>query len=202
MSVRTALQRINEILDEVLNEQEGDFDADTRFAIAWFRQHGFDRGPYGDADNLARARNASLDHLQRAGILTKGGGHAALVNYTDLDDNYDPAADPSISVWEVVMHLTKRFASGASRKRPRFSDRCRPASTATTARSWPPCFFTSPRTPSEPSSPSTSTRSARPGTKSPAPPRQPRQHRHSTTPELTHGRVAADAALDHGLRRR
>ncbi|BCQ10585.1 hypothetical protein JMUB5695_04043 [Mycobacterium heckeshornense] len=112
MSVRTALQRINEILDEVLNEQEGDFDADTRFAIAWFRQHGFDRGPYGDADNLARARNASLDHLQRAGILTKGGGHAALVNYTDLDDNYDPAADPSISVWEVVMHLTKRFASG------------------------------------------------------------------------------------------
>lgn len=112
MPVRTALQRINEILDEVLTEQEGDFDADTRFAIAWFRQHGFDRGPYGDADNLARARNASLEHLQRAGILTKGGGQASLVNYNDLDDTYDPAKDPNISVWEVVMHLTKRFVSG------------------------------------------------------------------------------------------
>jgi len=32
MSVRTALQRINEILDEVLTDQEGEFDSDTRFA--------------------------------------------------------------------------------------------------------------------------------------------------------------------------
>src|SRR5699024_3678248 len=34
MTVRSALARINEILDQVLNDQEGEYDAATRFAIA------------------------------------------------------------------------------------------------------------------------------------------------------------------------
>ncbi len=94
MTVRTALQRINEILDEVLADQEGEFDADTRFAIAWFRQHGFERGDYGTADVLARARNASLDHLERAGILTKSKGEVGLIAYHDMPDDYDPRHRP------------------------------------------------------------------------------------------------------------
>ena len=61
MTVRTALARINEILDQVLSEQEGDFDGTTRFAIAWYRQHGYGRGSFGDADYLARARNTSCN---------------------------------------------------------------------------------------------------------------------------------------------
>lgn len=61
MTVRSALARINEILDQVLNEQEGDFVTTTRFAIAWYRQHGYGIGKFGDADNLARARNTSVD---------------------------------------------------------------------------------------------------------------------------------------------
>ena len=69
MTVRSALARINEILDEVLAEQEGDFDAPTRFAIAWYRQHGYATGRYGDADNLARARNTAVEPLDRAGEL-------------------------------------------------------------------------------------------------------------------------------------
>lgn len=112
MTVRAALSRINEILDEVLAEQEGDFDVDTRFAIAWFRQHGFDAGTFGDADNLARARNASLDHLERAGILTKPAGKVTLLSPEALDamyaeKAYDAATDQHISAWEVVMHLSR-----------------------------------------------------------------------------------------------
>ncbi|RUP31533.1 MAG: DUF1156 domain-containing protein [Mycolicibacterium sp.] len=107
MSVRSALARINEVLDEVLVEQEGDFDPDTRFAIVWFRQYGFDAGPYGDADNIARARNASIDHLDHAGILTSRASKVTLLAPSKLDPAYDPATDPSISVWEVVMHLTR-----------------------------------------------------------------------------------------------
>ena len=42
VSVREALALINQTLDEVLAEQEGDFDADTRWALAWFEQSGFD----------------------------------------------------------------------------------------------------------------------------------------------------------------
>lgn len=111
MPVRSALTRINEVLDEVLVEQEGDFDADTRFAIAWFRQYGFDAGPYGDADNIARARNASIDHLNHAGILNSRAGKVTLRAPSQLELEYDPATDPSISVWEVVMHLTRLLAS-------------------------------------------------------------------------------------------
>ena len=111
MPVRSALARINEVLDEVLMAQEGDFDADTRFAIAWFRQYGFSGGPYGDADNIARARNASIDHLDHAGILTSRAGKVSLVAPDRLDPAYDPATDPSISTWEAVMHLTRLLAS-------------------------------------------------------------------------------------------
>ncbi|KAA1431312.1 DUF1156 domain-containing protein [Mycolicibacter arupensis] len=106
MSVRAALARINEVLDEVLNEQEGDFDPDTRFAIAWFRQYGFDTGSYGAAENIATARNTTVEHLDQAGILTSRAGKVTLLAPDVLDEGYDPATDPSISAWEVVMHLT------------------------------------------------------------------------------------------------
>lgn len=114
MGVRAALSLINEILDEVLSEQEGDFDSDTRFALAWFRQHGFEAGDFGDADNLARARNASLEHLERAGILSLRGtrGKVTLLAPSTLDPGWDPATDTSISAWEVVMHLSRTLADG------------------------------------------------------------------------------------------
>lgn len=112
MPVRVALARINEVLDEVLNEQEGDFDPDTRFAIAWFRQYGFTTGPYGDAENIATARNASVEHLDHAGILTSRAGKVILLAPAVLDPDYDPATDPSISAWEVVMHLTRALGTG------------------------------------------------------------------------------------------
>lgn len=109
MGVRAALSLINEVLDEVLSEQEGDFDPDTRFALAWFRQQGFESGDFGDADNLARARNASLEHLDRAGILSLRGtrGKVTLLSPANLDENWNPSTDRSISAWEVVMHVSR-----------------------------------------------------------------------------------------------
>lgn len=65
MTVRSALARINEILDAVLSEQEGDYDDTTRVALAWYPQYGYTTGPFGDADNLARARNTAVDRLDR-----------------------------------------------------------------------------------------------------------------------------------------
>lgn len=107
MTVRTALQRINAILDEVRGELENDFDAPTRFALTWFRQNGFDSGKFGDAESLANARGISLDALERSGILTKGGGKTALIAPADMPSDYDPSTDQSISQWEVVMHLAR-----------------------------------------------------------------------------------------------
>ena len=107
MTVRSALARINEILDQVLNEQEGDFDATTRFALAWYRQHGYAVGKFGDADNLARARNTSVDVLDRDGILTSRAGNVALLKAAELPADYDVTVDLHTSAWEALHHLVR-----------------------------------------------------------------------------------------------
>ncbi|MDT0300610.1 DUF1156 domain-containing protein [Streptomonospora wellingtoniae] len=107
MAVRSALARINEILDQVLNEQEGDFDSATRFAIAWYRQHGYETGKFGDADNVARARNTSVDTMDRDGILTSRAGKVQLIKPADLPTDYDTLTDQHTSSWEVLHHLIR-----------------------------------------------------------------------------------------------
>jgi len=107
MTVRSALVRINEILDQVLNEQEGDFDTTTRFAVAWYRQHGYSIGKFGDADNLARARNTSVDLLDRDGILISRAGNVQLIKPSDLSWEYDVSKDSHTSTWEALHHLIK-----------------------------------------------------------------------------------------------
>lgn len=105
MTVRSALARINEILDQVLNEQEGDFDAATRFAIAWYRQHGYATGKFGVADDLARARNTAVETMVRDGILTSAAGKVTLLSPAKMPEVYDVLADDRVGAWEVLHHL-------------------------------------------------------------------------------------------------
>lgn len=107
MTVRSALSRINEILDQVLNEQEGDFDPTTRFATAWYRQNGYGVGKFGDADSLARARNTSVDTMDRDEILISRAGNVRLIQPVDLSWDYDVLVDPHTSNWEALHHLIK-----------------------------------------------------------------------------------------------
>jgi len=111
MTVRSALARINEILDEVLSEQEGDYDDTTRFALAWYRQHGYATGVYGDADNLARARNTAVDRLDRDGVLSSRAGKVTLLRPTDLPTAYDVSLDDHTSAWEALHHLSRILTS-------------------------------------------------------------------------------------------
>src|SRR5690606_32447824 len=78
MTVRTALTLINQILDEVLAEQEGEFDGDTRWAVAWFETHGVAEGPYGTAETLSKAKNTSVQGLVEAGVITARSGKVKL----------------------------------------------------------------------------------------------------------------------------
>jgi putative DNA methylase len=112
MSVRSALARINEILDQVLNEQEGDFDSTTRFAIAWYRQHGYKTGKFGDANNLANARNTTVEAMDRGGILTSAAGKVTLLAPAELPADYDPTMDEQISVWEILHHMIATLERG------------------------------------------------------------------------------------------
>lgn len=107
MTVRTALALINHALDEVLTEQEGDFDADTRFCLKWFRQYEWGENTAGQADVLARATNTSIAGLERAGVFRAVAGTARLLSPADLKDGWDPVADDRISVWESVLYLAK-----------------------------------------------------------------------------------------------
>jgi putative DNA methylase len=107
MTVRTALALINQTLDEILAEQEGDFDPDTRWAIAWFEQYGTNEGPYGVAETLSKAKNSALNGLVQAGIVVSKAGKVRLLDREELDAAWDPVADRHRTVWEVSQHLIR-----------------------------------------------------------------------------------------------
>ena len=114
MNVRTALSLINQSLDEVLAEQEGEFDADTRWALAWFDQNGFNEGAYGVAETLSTAKNTSVLGMKDAGILEAKGGKVRLLKKEELDANWNPATDTRLSIWEITHHLIRRLEQGES----------------------------------------------------------------------------------------
>jgi len=110
MSVRDALRAINGVLDEVLSQQEGDFDDDTRWCVSWFETHGFDVAQYGEAETLASAKNASVAGLVRSGVISSGGGKVKLFAPEELPSDYDPRADDRISLWEVLLHIARALS--------------------------------------------------------------------------------------------
>ena len=110
--VREALTLINQILDETLAEQEGDFDADSRWALAWVEQFGFTDGEFGVADVLARAKNTSVAGLVEAGILTASHGRVRLLKPSELPSDWDPETDKRLTNWEMVHHLIRVLESG------------------------------------------------------------------------------------------
>ena len=112
VSVGDALALINQILDEVLAEQEGDFDADSRWALAWFEQYGFDAGDYGVAETLSKAKNTSVAGMVEAGILRSGAGKVRLLRPQELPSNWDPARDDRLTAWETVHHVIRVLESG------------------------------------------------------------------------------------------
>jgi len=107
MRVRTALQLINQALDEVLAEQEGEYDADTRWAIAWFEQYGMDEGPYGMAETLSKAKNTAVSALVEAGILRAQGGKVRLLRRDEFSSDWNPAMARQFTVWEVAQRLIR-----------------------------------------------------------------------------------------------
>ncbi|MDN3687237.1 DUF1156 domain-containing protein [Cyclobacterium jeungdonense] len=109
MNVRTALSLINRTIDEILTDQEGDFDAETRWALAWFEQFGIEKKPYGDAESLSRAKGTAVNALTEAGIISAGQGDVKLLSRDELDPNWNPETDKRTVVWEVTQHLIKQL---------------------------------------------------------------------------------------------
>ena len=112
VSVGEALALINQTLDEVLAEQEGEFDADTRWALAWFEQQGFGEGQYGVAETLSKAKNTSIGGIVDGGILASRGGKVRLLRPKELAGDWDPTTDKRLTVWEAVHYLVHALESG------------------------------------------------------------------------------------------
>ena len=111
IGAREALELINRTLDEVLGEQESDFDPDTRFAVRWYRQYGWRPEHSGIADQLARTTQTSIAELQRGGIFTTEGGKGRLLSIRELDAQWDPASDSRLSIWEATLRLAALLES-------------------------------------------------------------------------------------------
>jgi putative DNA methylase len=107
LSVRKALEMINRVLDEVLSEQEGEFDSETRFALAWFQQFGMRSGTFGTADVLSRAMNIGVTGMENAGILEAKAGTVRLLKWEELPEDWDPEKDRRLTVWEMTHHLIR-----------------------------------------------------------------------------------------------
>jgi putative DNA methylase len=112
MQVRQALALINQTLDEVLAEQEGEFDGDTRWTMAWFEQYGMEDGPYGMAETLSKAKNSAVNGLVDAGIVRAHGGKVRLLKRTELPADWNPVTDNKIRHWEITQHLIRTLETG------------------------------------------------------------------------------------------
>ena len=117
VSVREALVKINEEIDRYHAEEEGAFDSQTRFCLAWFKTYGFAAGDYGNADVLAKANIVTIDSMRRR-VLTAESGSVQLLPIDTYDDTH-PNAQLSllqITTWEachlMVYHLNPQNENG------------------------------------------------------------------------------------------
>jgi putative DNA methylase len=114
MTVHSALVHINKAIDEYFAHAEGELDADSRFCIGWFEQRGFDEGPFGEADVLARAKGTSVDGVKEAGVVEASRGKVRLLAIKELADDWDPTKDSRLPTWEALHQLCRALADGES----------------------------------------------------------------------------------------
>ena len=110
--VREALSLINQVLYETMTEQEGDFDAESRWAITWFEEAGFSDGDYCRAEQLSKSKNTSVEGMKEAGILESKRGKVRLLRPNELSADWDPLTDPRLTNWETVHHLIRVLEAG------------------------------------------------------------------------------------------
>jgi putative DNA methylase len=111
LRVRTALQLINRALDEALAEQEGEYDGETRWAVAWFEQFAMNAGEYGVAETLSKAKNTTVQSLVDAGFLEARAGKVRLLKREELPQAWNPKAS-RLTVWEVMQRMIDALLNG------------------------------------------------------------------------------------------
>ena len=109
MSVRSALQIINQEIDLFFNEQDGELDSDSRFCIDVFTQFAFNDMKFGEADVLARAKNTSVDRMKTSGFLYSDKGIVRLLTREELPSMVNP---DQLCIWLHTQQLTSAMETG------------------------------------------------------------------------------------------
>ena len=109
MTVRSALQIINQELDVYFNEQDGELDANSRFCVDLYTQNAFNNLKFGDADTLARAKNTSVAALAAKGVLSTEKGIVRLLTREELPEKVDTREE---SIWLLCQQLTRAMETG------------------------------------------------------------------------------------------
>jgi putative DNA methylase len=112
LSVYQALRLINSALAEVLDEQEGELDPESRFAVRWWESNGWTPASFGEADKTARPLGISVDEVVRAEVATSQANKVQLLGSRQLDRDWRPNKDAVPTAWEVVHHLADRLIDG------------------------------------------------------------------------------------------
>jgi putative DNA methylase len=109
MSIRTALALINGLKDELLGESVEELDRDTRWAVTWYDESGFDWGEAGQAHLLANAQATAVNGLQAAGIVEVKGNQVRLLRAEEMPADWDPRDDVRLTMWEMTHHLLRVY---------------------------------------------------------------------------------------------
>ena len=110
--VDQALRLINSALDEVRDEQEGELDPISRFAVRWWESHGWASAPFGEADKTVRPLGIGIDDVVRAQDATSHANKVQLLGAGILDRTWVPTSDSAPTAWEAVHHLADRLIDG------------------------------------------------------------------------------------------
>ena len=111
VSVGEVLGLINQTVDEILTEREEEFDRDTRWALAWFEEYGFETGPFGVAETLSKAKNTRVGRMEEDGFLKSSRGKVRLLRPTELPADWNPVGTSRVASWQVVHHLIRILES-------------------------------------------------------------------------------------------
>ena len=120
LSVHEAMIEINKEVDRFLHPDGQSYDSSTNFFVTWFETHGFDEGPFGEADVLARAKGTTVDYVVGSDVAESSGGKMRILHYSEYpeDSGYDPQEDPNLPLWEachrVIRELEKRNRRAAA----------------------------------------------------------------------------------------
>ncbi len=109
MSVRSALQVINEEIDLYFNEQVGDLDAASRFCVDLYTQNAYNDIKYGEAEVLANAKGTSIPLMASHGVLYAKAGNVHLIERTEMPARVDVNES---NIWMLTQQFTQAMAAG------------------------------------------------------------------------------------------